>query len=111
MNQDDRHLRLLSIFHYVVGGLCALFSCFFIMHLVFGLLFLTRPDLFDGPNPPPAFVGWMFTGIGSAGILMGWTIAVLLISAGRCLSKRRCYMFCFVVAAISRARPKASSAP
>jgi hypothetical protein len=28
MNQDAEHLRLLSIFHYIVGGLAALFSFF-----------------------------------------------------------------------------------
>ena len=28
VSQDGEHLRLLSIFHYVVGGLMALFACF-----------------------------------------------------------------------------------
>ena len=28
MAQDDEHLRLLSIFHYVVAGMAALFAMF-----------------------------------------------------------------------------------
>lgn len=34
VGKDLEHLRLLSIFHYVVGGLIALFACFPIIHLM-----------------------------------------------------------------------------
>ena len=37
MNQDEEHLNLLSIFHYVAGGLAGLFAFFPIFHLIFGL--------------------------------------------------------------------------
>jgi hypothetical protein len=43
MNKDLEHLRLLSIFHYVVGGILALFACFPIIHLIMGIMFLTMP--------------------------------------------------------------------
>ncbi len=33
MDQDLEHLRLLSLFHYVVGGIAALFGCFPFIHL------------------------------------------------------------------------------
>ena len=34
--QDLEHLRLLSIFHYVAGGLLAVMSCRPIVHVVVG---------------------------------------------------------------------------
>jgi len=34
MDRDEEQLRLLSIFHYVVAGLAALFSFFPIFHLI-----------------------------------------------------------------------------
>jgi hypothetical protein len=38
MTQDEDHLKLLSIFHYVVGGLAGLFALLPIFHLVIGLV-------------------------------------------------------------------------
>jgi hypothetical protein len=40
MKQDEEHLRLLSIFHYVVAGLAALFALFPIFHLILGLFMI-----------------------------------------------------------------------
>lgn len=105
-NQDIDHLRLLSIFHYVVGGLTALFSCLPIFHLVLGLVFLLNPRLFHdgGGAPPPALtslMGLMFVGVAGLAILFGWTLAVVIIYAGRCLAQHRRHLFCTVVAAIS----------
>jgi len=37
MNRDEEHLKLLSIFHYVVGGIAAFFAFFPIIHLVIGI--------------------------------------------------------------------------
>jgi hypothetical protein len=37
MTNDAEHLRLLSIFHYVVGGLSALCACFPFIHLAIGI--------------------------------------------------------------------------
>jgi len=36
MNQDAEHLRLLPIFHYIVGGLAALFSLFPLLYTTVG---------------------------------------------------------------------------
>ena len=40
MSQDEEHLRLLSIFHYIVGGLAVLFSFFPLIYAGFGVLML-----------------------------------------------------------------------
>jgi hypothetical protein len=101
MSRDEQHLKLLSIFHYIAGGLCALFSCVFILHFVIGVLALTKPELFEGDEALPAFFGWIFVAAGAIPILVGWTIGSLMIAAGRSLAKRTRYMFCFVIAAIS----------
>jgi hypothetical protein len=101
MDQDAEHLRLLSIFHYVVGGMAALFACFPLIHLAIGIA-LVSGALNPGPGqqPPPAFVGWFFIAIAAVFILVGWSIAIAILLAGRFLAGRTHYMYCFVVAAI-----------
>ena len=55
---DNEHLKLLSIFHYVVGGMAALFACLPILHLILGLFFILAPEKFGhGSQQPPAFIG------------------------------------------------------
>ena len=101
MNQDDQHLKLLSIFHYIVGGIMALFSLFPIFHLVFGIVMIVSPDTFEsGGEGPPAFIGWLFALIGGTIILVGLVLATCVILAGRFLSLRRHYTYCFVIACI-----------
>jgi hypothetical protein len=100
INRDEEHLRLLTVFHYVCAGLAALFACFPIIHLIIGLMLVLRPEIFGpGKNQPPPFFGWFFVIFAAAFILAGWTFAVLLAWAGRCLGRRERYMFCLVMAA------------
>lgn len=98
MNQDDEHLRLLSIFHYVVGGLTALFSLFGLIHLSLGLLMILAPEKMDAKCPPPAFLGWIFAVVGGSVIALGWTMAAFIVTAGRWLARRKHYLFCLVMA-------------
>lgn len=102
MDQDAQHLRLLSIFHYVVAGLTFLFGCLPILHVAIGAAMLFRPDIFaDGRQaPPPALFGGIFLGIGLAIMLGMWLFAGLMAAAGRCLAQRRHHLFCLVVAAV-----------
>ncbi len=101
MNQDEQHLNLLSIFHYVVGGLTALFSLFGLIHLGLGLLMILAPEKLDSKGaPPPALVGWVFAIIGGMIITVGWILAGAMVAAGRFLARRRHYVFCLVVAGI-----------
>ena len=103
MDQDTQQLNLLSIFYYVVAGLAALFACIPFIHLAIGIAILAGafPPPEDGGEGIPAFVGGIFVGIASLLIVMGWTLAVLLLITGRFLSRRKNYTFCFVVAVIS----------
>ncbi|ABA89528.1 hypothetical protein Pcar_2289 [Syntrophotalea carbinolica DSM 2380] len=98
MNQDEQHLDLLSVFHYVVGGLTALFSCVFLMHVAMGVAMLC--GAFDGDDAPPRFMAWMFILLPSIVVLAGWTLAGFIVATGRKLKKRTSYTFCLVVAGI-----------
>lgn len=99
-DQDEQQLQLLSIFHYVVGALTALVACLPLIHVAIGVAMLVAPDAFDSSDPPPAFIAWVFLIAGVLAILIGWTMALLIILAGRFLAKRTHYTFCLVVAAI-----------
>ncbi len=100
-NTDSEHLRLLSIFHYVVGGMAALFACIPIIHLVIGLFLILAPEKFGhGNQQPPAFIGWFFVVFASIFILLGWVFAVLVLIAGRLIARRKHYMFCFVMGCV-----------
>lgn len=101
MNDDLQHLKLLSIFHYVVAGITALIGCFPIIHLAIGIAVLSG-HLEAHPRDPAAtaFMGWMFTGIAGVMIAMMWSFAIVLLYAGRSLQERRRYTFCLIVAGL-----------
>jgi hypothetical protein len=99
-SQDAEHLKLLSIFHYIVAGLMALVACLPVLHLVFGVAIVS--GALDGAKsgPPPGFVGWFFVIAAAGAILLGWTLAVCTAVAGRSLANRKRYLFCLVVAGV-----------
>lgn len=99
VNQDEEHLRLLSILYYIWGGLTACFSCFGVFYVLMGGAFLVASA--QERNGPPAFVGALFGVIGVVVVVMVLVIAGLTIWSGRNLQKRQHYTACMVVAAIS----------
>jgi hypothetical protein len=101
VKRDLEHLKLLTIFHFVLAGLVALIGSIFIFHLVMGILMLTGN--MPGPRPgtpgaPPAFMGWFMFGLGAFMLLFSWSLALCLGIAGYCLSRRKGWMFCCLVA-------------
>jgi uncharacterized protein involved in response to NO len=102
MNQDEEHLRLLSIFHYVCAGITALISCFPVFHLIIGLVMVFSPGSFDhGKSGPPAWFGGIMIAISGLIILAGWTFSALQAWTGSCLKQRKHYTFCFVMACVA----------
>lgn len=101
--QDADHLKLLAIFHYVLAGITALMGCIPIIHVVLGAMMVSGkfPGGAPSSSAPPAEVGWFFIVIGSAVILLAWAFAACLVMAGRWISARRNWTFCFVMACIS----------
>ncbi len=72
-----------------------------LIHVAVGVGMLTGafPGTASSP-PPPAFMGWMFVGLGGIIVVVGELMAILIASAGYFLSKRRHRTFCLVVAAV-----------
>lgn len=99
VNQDDEHLRLLSILYYVWGGLTAFGACFTgIYALVAGGVLTAVSQSHDGP---PGWVGpLVFVFMGFLFLFIA-AIAGLTIWTGRNLAQRKRYTFCFVMAIIS----------
>lgn len=99
MSTDQEQLQLLSIFHYVVGGLMALVACIPFIHFFVGLAMVA--GWLRKPEPDVAPLGIVLMVIAGLFILCGWALAVLMIVAGRFLARRRHRTFCIVVAAIA----------
>ena len=100
MTQDEEHLRLLSIFHYVVGGLAALFSFFPLLYGALGLLLLNEAVHPKHGQPPPYFIGWLLIGFGCFFFLLGLTFAFCVAFSGCFIARHRLYYFSFVMACI-----------
>ena len=99
--EDLEHLRLLSIFHYVVAGLIALFSLFPLIHLVLGIGMLTG-GFAGGPDEGEArMVGAFFVVFAGCWILFGLACAAAVAMAGVYLKQHRKYLYCLVVAGVS----------
>lgn len=99
----EEQLRLLSIFHYVVGGLHALLFSIGLIHCLAGLMMIIQPETFQGSNQsaPPAFFAWAFFLFGGGFVLFGWTMGALTAVSGWCIAKRRNYTFCIVMGAVN----------
>jgi hypothetical protein len=100
---DEEHLKMLSIFYYVLGGVSALLACIPIIHVTIGLFLITlSSSAHSAPGGrPPVIIGLLFVIIGGTVMLLGWTLAALKIYAGYCISKRKKRIFCLVIAVIS----------
>jgi hypothetical protein len=103
-DQDAEHLRLLSIFHYIVAGMMALWGSFPIIHFIIGI-FLVLGKFPHGTSgqPGPVFAGWFFVLFAGAWMLVGWSLAVTTVFAARFLRQRRKYLYCLVVAGVMAA--------
>ncbi len=103
MSQDQEHLQLLAIFHYVVAGLAALFSFFPLLYTTVGAIFIfaaRHSTAKPSEDLPPEFLGWIFAVLGSVLFLVGIAMAICILIAGRSLALRKRYSFAFVMACI-----------
>lgn len=100
MSEDLQHLKLLSIFHYVAGGITALLACMPIVLLVVGVGIMSGLGNTADAPVPLGFIGIIFVLISGAMIVAGWALAGCQFLAGFRLSSRANYTFCFVVAGV-----------
>jgi len=101
VTQDQEHLRLLSIFHYVVAGMAALFALFPIIHLAVGVAMVSGALQPTEGDEIPTFIGWFFVLFAGIWIVLGLAFAVLIALGGRALQRRQHYTFCLVVAGLA----------
>jgi len=97
--QDIEYLKLVSIFHYVVGGLAMLLACIPFLHLFVGVGLAT--GAFDATEPVARTIGVVVAVIAVLFILSGWAFGIALIVAGRYLAAHRHHTYCLVVAAVA----------
>lgn len=101
MDSDREHLRLLSIFHWIVAGLTALCSLFPLIHLAVGIALVTGRLENHGHDEAPRAVGWLFIVFATAFIVLGFALAACLAFAGHFIAQRRNRVFCLVIAGLS----------
>ena len=100
---DAEHLKLLSIFHYIVGVLTVAFASIFLMHVAMGISMALYPEIWNpgkGQSGPPAFFGYFIAAFAGAFVLIGWAIGGLTIYSGRCIKHRKKRMFSLVMAGV-----------
>jgi hypothetical protein len=102
MNQEAEQLRLLSIFHFIVAGLAALFSFFPLVYSILGgfLLYAAHHPGPGNQEPPPALVGWIFIVLGALFFVAGIAMAICIFAAARSLARCKHYSFALVIACI-----------
>jgi hypothetical protein len=103
---DEEHLKLLRWGYLVSGGMAGLFSLFALLYVLMGIIILFAAPQMTGNSsrpgaPPPAFVGWIITGIGTALFLVIVTVAILKLYTARYIRCCRSRVFCMVIAGLS----------
>ncbi len=103
MNQDLEHLKLLSIFHYVMAGFACLAPLFALLYIGMGVAMLTGGLASSTPAARHGDVigAYFFIGFGTVFALIGMTGAVLNVVAGRSLARHERRTFCTVIAALN----------
>lgn len=103
VNKDEEHLRLLSIFHYIIGGITAVGACFPIIYIIIGIIMLLVPEkMFETQVDLTAIriMAWFFIIFAGLFVLLGWAFAVCAILTGSFLARKKHYTFCFVIAVV-----------
>lgn len=101
MTGDTEHLRLLAIFHYVVGGLACFFALIPLIYTLIGSIFVVASRsgaMKSGQQPPPEILGWIFIFFGIVFCLFGLVVGLAIVWSGRSIATRRHYWFSFVMA-------------
>ncbi|HYM60259.1 MAG TPA: hypothetical protein VEZ11_05140 [Thermoanaerobaculia bacterium] len=101
--KDDEQLKLLSIGYYISAATTGFFSLFGLMYICLGIVFATaiRHSPHNPSQAPPAFMIYVFTGVGTVIFVVGVSLALLKWRVGRCIAKRRSPLFCQIVAGVS----------
>jgi len=101
---DEEHIKLLSLGYMISAGVAAFFSVlglfYILMGIVMSIAISHAPPSAKTGEPPPAFIGWIFAGVGLLIFLLATGVAIARFWAGRCIKRRKSRTFCMVIAAI-----------
>lgn len=98
---EVEHIRLLSIFHWVLAVATALFALFPIVHLIIGITILNGNFPNSDHDPVPRVLGWFFVVFALCWIVAGLVLAFCLALSAMFLSHHKNRTFCLVVAGAS----------
>jgi hypothetical protein len=98
--QDGEHLRLLSLFFYIYGGLTVLGGFLPLIWLGFITFILSTAPPPKGGGPGPEEIAPFFMCFGLAMSLIFWATAGCVLYVGHCLAERKYYLFCLIVAGL-----------
>jgi hypothetical protein len=101
MTNDQDYLRLLAIFHYVVGGVAGLCAFFPLNLLALGRSLLDGNPAAAGSALNVTLWGWMCVLLGAVGIIQVWVSGAAMMIAGWLLHQRRGYACCLVMAGLA----------
>jgi hypothetical protein len=101
-NNDQQHLKLLSIFHYVMAGLSGVGTLLSFSYIGLGAMFVSMPESMTTSSDDlgATGIGWIFLVIGIIWFLVGLAFTICLIVCGRCLSRRTGYWFTVILAGV-----------
>ena len=103
-NQDAEHMRLLAIFHYVMGALIAVTGCAFLIFAgagaIFGFAAPQDPNVSAEDAQVFKIIGAVYGGIGVIGTIMSILCGSLVALSGRKMNQRKGRTFSYVMAGI-----------
>ena len=102
-NRDLEQLRLLSIFHYIFGGIGVLLALIPLIHFTIGMMIIFYPEVFAESGTgelPPVFAGYLFAALGALFFLIGQILSIMVIYSGIQLQKKQKYVFSFIIACL-----------
>ena len=105
--QDEEHLRLLAILHYVLAALTCLSGVLGVTLVLTGLAFTKSSgplpelpagieELFAEIRHDPELIGWVLIAAGGLSVLISVMHGSIVAYVGRCISKRRRRLFCLL---------------
>ena len=100
--KDDEHIKLLSVFHFLVAGLSVIGIAFLILHYYVMSSVFSNPEMWkakDGTGPPTAFFDafkWFYLFMGVILVVA----SILNIVSGVFLRQRKHRMFSLIVAGL-----------
>jgi hypothetical protein len=102
MDKDLEHLKLVSIFHYIVGALACCCGLLWVIYVVSGVILIVAAGSMAGDDRMGASIGGVVAIIVGAFLFVLFeTYGILCIIAGKKYATHDGYRFCFVLAVIT----------